>query len=234
MARNSRTVLVGGALSLPGRGSASAIVTCTEEAQARGELVDTLDPALFAVAWLSYFYFALITWVQGAHPSPANKLVLLVPAGVVSGPAWAGFWKVAVPMMRYRWKPTEKRLRAFVRNLLTTTDDDWMPYLGDAFLSYRLNMSIPKLARPEEFENLKAPTFVVGADGDLSFPGEALVARAGTLFPALAATEILKGSHHCPPTTESFRGWLGERISSFLLDVGSPGLARESLQPQAQ
>jgi hypothetical protein len=57
----------------------------------------------------------------------------------------------------------------------------------------------------------------MGADGDVSFPGQRLLARAPELFPALADQELIKDCRHCPPTTDAFRRWLSERISGFLL-----------------
>jgi pimeloyl-ACP methyl ester carboxylesterase len=150
-------------------------------------------------------------------PERIDRLALLVPAGVVSGPPWDGLTKVGIPMMLYRMSPSERRLKAFVRHMLTTTDDDWMPYLGDALLSYNMDMRVPALAKPEELEGLKAPTLVLGADLDLSFPGQKLLARAPVLFSTLADQELLKDCRHCPPTTDAFRRWLSDRISGFLL-----------------
>jgi pimeloyl-ACP methyl ester carboxylesterase len=94
-----------------------------------------------------------------------------------------------------------------------------VPYLGDAFRSFTLNMEIPALARAEELVGFTAPTLVVGADRDLSFPGARLLARAPQLFPSLAGTELIKDSNHCPPTTDTFRAWLSGRITSFLHEV---------------
>jgi AcrR family transcriptional regulator len=41
---------------------------------ARGELRPTVDPALLAAAWFSFFSFALLSWAQGAHPTPVTLL----------------------------------------------------------------------------------------------------------------------------------------------------------------
>jgi AcrR family transcriptional regulator len=49
-----------------------------EAAKARGELRRDVDAAIFGVAWLSFFYFGLIGWVQGANERPlalVDKLV---------------------------------------------------------------------------------------------------------------------------------------------------------------
>ncbi|HTN83262.1 MAG TPA: TetR/AcrR family transcriptional regulator [Sorangium sp.] len=49
-----------------------------EAARARGEVAEGADAALFGVAFFSFYYFALIAWVQGAHPAPVALLDRLV------------------------------------------------------------------------------------------------------------------------------------------------------------
>lgn len=54
------------------------VVALFEAARAQGEVADDADAALFGVAFFSFYYFALIAWVQGAHPSPVALLDRLV------------------------------------------------------------------------------------------------------------------------------------------------------------
>jgi AcrR family transcriptional regulator len=49
-----------------------------EEAIARKELRAGVNGPLFAVAYFSFFYFALISWVQGAHANPGVLVERLV------------------------------------------------------------------------------------------------------------------------------------------------------------
>jgi len=150
-------------------------------------------------------------------PERINRLALLVPAGMVNGPAWAGITRMAIPMMLYLRSPSEQRLKAFLKNLLTTWDDNWSTYMGEALRAYDTRISMPALAKPHELKNFSAPTLVIGADGDLSFPGEKVLARAAELFPSLTDKELIRDCNHCPPTTDEFRGWVSNRISQFLL-----------------
>jgi pimeloyl-ACP methyl ester carboxylesterase len=182
-------------------------------------LTDVLDGLALQrthVVGVSWGGFVAIRLAASA-PERIDRLALLVPAGIVNGSPWDGLTKVGLPMMLYRLSPSERRLDAFTRNLLTTTDDDWKPFLGDAVRACNMDMRVPALAKPEEFTRLKAPTLVLGADLDVSFPGQKLLARAPELFPTLADQELLKDCLHCPPTTDAFRRWLSERISGFLL-----------------
>lgn len=179
------------------------------------EVLDGLQLAKVHLIGISWGGFVSIRFAAVA-PSRIERLVLLVPAGLVSGSAWAGFKRMGLPMAMYLLSPTPARLKKFMENLLTTLDDDWAPYLGDAFLSYNMNMTVPKLAKPDELKSLTAPTLVIAADDDVSFPGERVLTRAAELFPKLAGTELIKGCKHSPPTTDEFRGWLTGRIAQFL------------------
>jgi pimeloyl-ACP methyl ester carboxylesterase len=121
-------------------------------------------------------------------------------------------------MTLYLLSPTPARLERFVANLLTTTDDDWKHFLGDAFRAYDMGgMKIPALAKDGEFARLVAPVLVIGADRDASFPGPQVLARAQALFPTLTDSELLTDCNHCPPTTPEFRAWLSDRLTRFLL-----------------
>jgi 2-hydroxy-6-oxonona-2,4-dienedioate hydrolase len=181
-------------------------------------LVDVLDQLGLArthVVGVSWGGFVAIR-LAACAPERIDRLALLVPAGVVKGPAWAGFTKLALPLLMYRLAPSERRLDKLMRHLLTTTGDAWTPYLGDAFRHYKLQMRVPALATPAELARFERPTLVFGAERDLSFPGASLIARARELFPGLAGAELIAGANHCPPSTAEFRSWLGGKLTAFL------------------
>lgn len=56
----------------------AAIAKLVHDAIARGELKHDVDGALLAVAWLSFFYFGLIAWVQGGYAKPVALVEKLV------------------------------------------------------------------------------------------------------------------------------------------------------------
>ncbi len=101
------------------------------------------------------------------------------------------------------------------RSALTTPDEAWLQYFGEAFSSYKLDMRIPPLAKAEPLAAFTRPTPVFGASDDISFPGAALVARAKVVFPQ-AEVELLEGCRLTPPTDDGFRNRLADRITRFL------------------
>lgn len=56
----------------------AAVAKLAAQAVERGELAADTDGRLLAVAYFSFFYFALISWVQGAHQTPAALVDKLV------------------------------------------------------------------------------------------------------------------------------------------------------------
>jgi len=169
---------------------------------------------LFGVSWGGF----VAARAACTAPERVGHLVLLVPAGWVAGGAWAGFTQVGWPMLMFKTFPSEKRLLRVVRALFTTVDPDWTAYFGDALQSYRMDMRLPPIATPEQLSKITCPTLVFGAEHDLSFPGQALIARAKELIPH-AEVELLEGSRHCPPLTDAFREQLGSRIERFLRET---------------
>lgn len=179
------------------------------------EVLDGLGLSRVPIIAVSWGGFTAIRLAAHA-PERIEKLALLVPAGMVNGYAWAGITKMMIPMTMWKMFPSEARFRKFAENLLTTMDDEWLPYLHDAFSSFNMDMRIPKLATPDELAGFKAPVLVIAGDQDVSFPGAKAIARAKELFPNLVGTEIVENCKHCPPTTDEFRRWLSDRVTTFL------------------
>jgi 2-hydroxy-6-oxonona-2,4-dienedioate hydrolase len=180
-------------------------------------LVDVLDrleieqPHVLGVSWGGFVARLAVS----LYPDRFRRLVLVVPAGIVNGSHWRGLAQMALPMLRYRLRPSEANLRSVLGPLLTTWDGQWAAYIGESMSDMKLDPRIPPLARDEELRSLQARTLVLGGDQDLSFPGRAMVDRVLALIPRVDA-ELLEGCRHCPPTTPEFRSWLAGRVSGFL------------------
>jgi pimeloyl-ACP methyl ester carboxylesterase len=150
-----------------------------------------------------------------AHPERVRRLILLVPAGIVQGSVLKGLLKMVVPMLMYKINPTEQRLRTLVDPLLTTWDDDWAHYLGDAFNDFALRRDIPPVASDADLNALSMPCLIMAAEHDISFPGGPLIDRVESHIPDVE-TELIRGSRHSPPTTDAFRTWMANRITAFV------------------
>lgn len=56
----------------------AALVLMAEQAVERGELLPESECSTFAAAYLSFYYFALIAWVQDAHADPVSLVSRLM------------------------------------------------------------------------------------------------------------------------------------------------------------
>ncbi|HVK13443.1 MAG TPA: alpha/beta fold hydrolase [Gemmataceae bacterium] len=189
------------------------------------EVLDGLELAdvhLLGVSWGG----SIARKTASLAPDRVRRLVLMVPAGLVTGPVWAGLTRMGVPLAMYRLFPTERRLRKFLGGLLTTWDDDWAGYLGDAFRDYNLDMRVPPRATDDDLRALPMPTLVIAGRHDLSFPGEKLIRRVTGRIPRVE-TELID-ARHCPPTTPEFRAWTAERVTRFLTADRTPAVGAVS------
>ncbi len=212
----SRYRLVG--LDLPGQSVKGPPVRMNYHDDSLGrwavEVLDGLGIGAFDLLGVSWGGFAA-RMIASHAPQRLKKLVLLIPAGVVTGPAWQGITRMAVPLALYKLFPSERRKRRFFTELFTSWDDDWADYMGDAFRGFALDLRIPPVATDEQLRGLAMPVLVIGAAHDVSFPGEKLLRRVTAVVPAVE-TELLSGSKHSPPFTPEFRGWLADRVTAFL------------------
>lgn len=150
-------------------------------------------------------------------PDRIDRLVLLVPAGIVSGPLLQGITRSGIPLALYRVTGSKAALRRFVDSLFTTPDEAFGEYLGQALKHYKLDMSLPPLGTPEPLAAFRRPTLVMGASDDITGPGPALLERAAQLFPH-ATLELMPNCKHIPATDDASRARLCARISNFLLE----------------
>jgi 2-hydroxy-6-oxonona-2,4-dienedioate hydrolase len=155
-------------------------------------------------------------------PERIRRMSLLVPAGIVQGPVLPALLKLGWPIMRYRSGPSAARLDRALRNLITSRDENWEGYLGDALLGFGHDFQAVRLLREGELNALTAPVQLIAAELDLQSPGKRLIARAQSVVPGLKETVLISQSRHVPPFTEEFHGWLSGRILRFLLDLHEP------------
>jgi pimeloyl-ACP methyl ester carboxylesterase len=165
---------------------------------------------LFGVSWGGF----VARQTASAFPTRIRRLALLVPAGIANGSHWKGLTKMAWPLLRYRLRRTDQNLRRLLEPLITTWDVDWSAYMADTLRYLRTDLRIPPLATDDELRRLTMPVLALGAEHDLSFPGEAVVRRIRAIAPK-AEGEVIPDCKHCPPTTPEFRKWLADRLTSF-------------------
>lgn len=178
------------------------------------ELVQNMDLKRFDLLGISLGGFAALQFTK-IHTQKVRNLILIVPAGIVRGSVWEGIKKMAIPSVLYQLNPSEERLKKFVDPLLTTWDDDWAHYIGDAFTNFKPDLRIPPLISDGELQDWQIPTLVFAGEEDISFPGKPMLQRLKSQNPDIQ-TELMRNCKHSPPTTPEFRKWLSKQVMKFL------------------
>jgi 2-hydroxy-6-oxonona-2,4-dienedioate hydrolase len=179
------------------------------------EIMEKLEVSTFFMMGISWGGYVTLKY-SIEYPDKIKKMALLVPAGIVRGKVVAGLLKMAIPAIMYKMKPTKVRLDRLIEPIMTTQNDDWSNFMGDMFLKFNPDMRIPPLLSDAELGKINVPALVIGADKDISFPGNALLERVNKEVP-FVETELLKNCRHCPPLDEEFTNWLTRRTSNYFL-----------------
>jgi 2-hydroxy-6-oxonona-2,4-dienedioate hydrolase len=188
------------------------------------EIMDQLgigNAPLLGISWGGF----MARLAASAYPDRFSALILIVPAGIVNGSHWRGLAQMALPMLRYRMRPSQANLKELLRPILTTWDDEWAAYMADTLRDMKIDPRIPPLATDGALRTLGVRTLVLGGDEDISFPGGPMAERVRALVPN-AEAEVLQHCRHCPPTTPEFRLWLADRVSAFLNGAHLTGTGR--------
>jgi AcrR family transcriptional regulator len=61
------------------------VVALAERAKERGELARGIDAELLSASFLSFYYFALLAWLQGGHPDPQRMFERLLDQHLAGG-----------------------------------------------------------------------------------------------------------------------------------------------------
>lgn len=179
-------------------------------------LLDVLDGMNLArPAFVGMSYGAgLVLRLAGYAAERVASAALVSPAAIVRGSLTRMLLQVAAPMLAYQVRPSPERLRRAVCPVLTEPDEELTAQIGAVYRHVRLDRHLPRLATAAELARFTTPTLVIGAEDDIFFPGDRVVARAQEIVPNLMAAEVLPGSRHIP-SREGFR-FVNETILQFL------------------
>ena len=142
------------------------------------EKMELSRPCLAGVSWGGSVALDIVK----DRPDLIDSLLLVVPGSVVSAPPIKAFLKVGLPMLLYKLFPSENRRDVAFQHLITNKDEYWSPYLGEAFLNYNIDFSVPPIIHKEEVKAFDRPVFVIAAENDIQFPGKLLLERTRKLL----------------------------------------------------
>ena len=100
--------------------------------------------------------------------------------------------------MKFMMTKKDEHLRNFL-NAFVPKNDTFMFRLQKALLTgVHIDYRRPALLTKEEVKNFNSPVYIMVADSDLFFPGDAAVKKAQKIFNNLRGIHYLKNSLHIP------------------------------------
>ncbi len=148
-------------------------------------------------------------------PERISKAVLIVPSGIATGSLKRMVFKILIPMLVYRWSPSNERLLKAVRPIFNDeVDEKSLQVISSVFRNVKLETHMPRLATAEELKGFTAPTLVLAGEKDIFFPAIKILPQAKVIIPNLVSAECLLGSGHF--SNAKTLNYINQRIFSFL------------------
>ena len=195
----------------------SAQVRLSSDDQSYGMwLSDVLDGlGLDRAAFIGGSFGAgIILRLAGYAPQRITKLALFVPSGIVAIPLTSMLFRILLPYLLYRLRPSQQRLYQAVQWMGSDIEDDVLELIEAVFQNVRLEAGMPRPVTQSELVNFKAPTLVIAAEKDAMFPGEAVIKRVREIFTNLKVAECLKGGSHY--SSKHDLEFVNNRIAEFI------------------
>ena len=161
------------------------------------EVLDGLQLDKVPVIGVSYGGFIVQRLLQHASQR-VERAILIVPAGFVNGSGFKSLLNVFLPMMKYWRSKSDKDLLKFMNAFYLEVDDYSLAYQKAVMQGIHMDMARPPLLRKKDVQNLEVPIYIIAAEKDIFFPGEALIKKAKKLFKNLVQAELLMGEKHVP------------------------------------
>ena len=133
------------------------------------------------------------------------KTFFIAPAGIINDTPFTALRKVSLPVKEYRRRSNNQHLTCFLDSFFSEQDAFVNNFFSNLFLHYEMDFSPIPLIKKEKAASIKTPVYFIGAENDLLFPGQKLLARAKKIFPSLQGTLLLKKSKHVPNKSDNRR-----------------------------
>lgn len=151
-----------------------------------------LDKVLFAV---SSYSAAMMLSLAKVAPEKIEKAMLLVPSGIAHGPILPMMSKMAIPFMKYYFKPTPAALTGIVNVMVSEGDDLWCEFLDLMMSSYKMEMRAPKEFSRKELEKFHSDLIIFASNDDIFFPAIKVFVKAEKIFNGKVETDLIEGKH---------------------------------------
>lgn len=146
---------------------------------------------------ISYGAFILQKIIQ-YRPERVAKCIFVVPGGLVNGAMIPSVTKLSLPLIRYMITRKDSHLKSFIKAFVPG-DDNFMFRMQKSLLSgVNIDYRRPVLLKENDVSHFSKPVYMIVADKDIFFPGDAAVKRAKQIFKNLKGIHYLTNCKHIP------------------------------------
>lgn len=144
---------------------------------------------------VSSYSSAMMLSLAKVAPERIDKAMLLVPSGIAHGAIGPMISKMAIPFMKYYFKPSKAALSGIMDVMVSEGDDLWCEFLDLMMSSYKMEMRAPKEYSRHELEKFSSPVIIFASNDDVFFPANKVFAKAEQLFTGELETHLIEGKH---------------------------------------
>lgn len=131
-------------------------------------------------------------------PEKVLKCLFIVPSGLVNGAFRPSLMRLTLLLIRFHITKKDNHLKAFLKAFVPE-DDEFMFKLQKAMLlGVNMDYRRPVLLQEKEIQNFTNPVYIMVADDDIFFPGNAAINRAKKIFRNIQDIYVLKNCKHMP------------------------------------
>tara|TARA_R100001143_G_scaffold63594_1_gene73189 strand:+ start:40527 stop:41393 length:867 start_codon:yes stop_codon:yes gene_type:complete len=161
------------------------------------EVLDQLEITDAHFIGISYGAFILQKLITH-RPAKVSKCIFVVPGGLVNGTLGESMRRLTLPLIKYQITKKDSHLKDFIKAFVPD-GDEFMFRMQKALLTgFKMDYRRPVLLKEKDVENFTNPVYMIVADDDVFFPGDAAIKRAEKLFQNIQGTHVLKNSKHMP------------------------------------
>ena len=179
------------------------------------EVLDQLgitEANFIGISYGAYILQKLITH----RPSKVAKCIFVVPSGLVNGKLGESTTRLTIPLIKYHITKKDSHLKEFIKAFVPE-EDGFMFRMQKTLLSgFKMDYRRPTLLKKKDVENFTNPVYIIVADDDVFFPGDAALNRAKKIFKYIQGTHVLKNSKHMPSSDkfseiqQKIKSWIEE------------------------
>lgn len=131
-------------------------------------------------------------------PQRLEKCILIVPAGLVNGTFASSMKRLTFPLLKFKITRKDKDLQSFIEAFVPEDDNFMFHFQKALLLGVKIDYRRPSLLKENDLSHFTNPVYIMTADNDVFFPGDAAIKRAKAIFRNLKGIHILKNSKHMP------------------------------------